>query len=124
MSDSNGRIPDLLKKNEVQLLTEWIAEQTTALSGHSDLISDSTLKTQCMEFMGLLRSAVRSGKLTDIQTPEWEPVREMLTTVSRSRALQGFSPSQTATFVLSLKKPLFARLQQELRKDPNTLADD
>jgi rsbT co-antagonist protein RsbR len=47
-----------------------------------------------------------------------------LTTISQSRARQGFTPSETATFVFSLKEPLFARLSQELRSDAKTLADE
>ena len=37
----------------------------------------------------------------------------MLANLSRSRGSQGFTPSETATFVFSLKKPLFARLRRE-----------
>jgi rsbT co-antagonist protein RsbR len=39
----------------------------------------------------------------------------MLSDVSRSRVAQGFSPSETATFVFSLKQPLFDMLRRELR---------
>ena len=48
----------------------------------------------------------------------------MLAEVSRSRSHQGYSPSETATFVFSLKKPLFARLQQELAKDGEVLNEE
>jgi rsbT co-antagonist protein RsbR len=47
----------------------------------------------------------------------------MLGGVSRSRAMQGFSPSETATFVFSLKQPLFVRLRQEV-KDAEALAEE
>ena len=47
----------------------------------------------------------------------------MLTDLSRSRGVQGFSPSETATFIFSLKKPLFARLRREVGKDPDVLAE-
>jgi rsbT co-antagonist protein RsbR len=124
MSRSNGRIPDLLKKNEAQLLTEWVAEQAGALANRSDLIKESALRAQCTEFLGLLTDAAQSGALTDIQAPQWEPVRDMLTNLSRSRALQGFSPSETATFVLSLKRPLYSRLQQELDHDTAALGSE
>jgi rsbT co-antagonist protein RsbR len=35
--------------------------------------------------------------------------------LSRARALQGFSPAETATFVFSFKKPLFEKLRSESR---------
>ncbi len=49
--------------------------------------------------------------------------RDLLEQHLRSRALQGFSPAETATFVLSLKQPLFERLREQLRSSPNELAD-
>jgi rsbT co-antagonist protein RsbR len=56
--------------------------------------------------------------------PAWDFVREFLTGISRSRALQGFSPSETATFVFSLKQPVFARLRAEAGKDTQAMADE
>jgi len=49
-------------------------------------------------------------------------VRELLEDFSRSRAVQGFTPSQTATFVFSLKEPLFTLLRHEIKDDANKLA--
>ncbi|HVI37234.1 MAG TPA: STAS domain-containing protein, partial [Gaiellales bacterium] len=37
-----------------------------------------------------------------------------LFSISRSRSLAGYSPSETATFVFSFKRPLFARIQRDL----------
>ena len=44
----------------------------------------------------------------------------MLSAISRSRSIQGFTPSETATFVFSLKPALFQRLRDELGKDAGT----
>ena len=41
-------------------------------------------------------------------------MRDILAGISRSRARQGFTPTETATFVFSLKQPLFAKLRSEL----------
>jgi rsbT co-antagonist protein RsbR len=46
-----------------------------------------------------------------------------LSELSQSRARQGFSASETATFVFSLKEPLFQRLRKELVRDPEELAE-
>jgi rsbT co-antagonist protein RsbR len=124
MPDSSTHISEILQKKQAQLLTDWVAEQTVVLAGRSDLIKDTELKAQSKEFLGILGSAVQTNNFTDIQTPDWEAVRDMLSNVSRSRAFQGFTPSETASFIFSLKKPLFARLQQELQSDPATLASE
>ncbi len=60
-----------------------------------------------------------------IQAAEWHPVmRELLEDISRDRALQGFSPNETAVFVFSLKEPLFALLRRELGADADRLASE
>ena len=50
----------------------------------------------------------------DTEDPSWKPVEDLLTAIAKSRALQGFTPSETATFVFSLKQPLFDLLQAKL----------
>src|SRR5262249_57613482 len=39
------------------------------------------------------------------------------------RGREGFSPAETATFVFSLKQPLFERLRADLERDPAALTD-
>jgi rsbT co-antagonist protein RsbR len=41
--------------------------------------------------------------------------REFLADLSRSRVKQGFTPSETAVFVFSLKEPLFARMRAAIK---------
>jgi rsbT co-antagonist protein RsbR len=48
--------------------------------------------------------------------------REFLTDISKTRARQGFTPSETATFVFSLKQPLFERIRTAYAKDADGLA--
>jgi rsbT co-antagonist protein RsbR len=51
-------------------------------------------------------------------------MRELLSDLSRTRARQGFSPIETATFVFSLKQSLFERLRAAIGKDADALADE
>jgi rsbT co-antagonist protein RsbR len=113
-SDEKTRLPQILSDHHAELLADWLREQLSAATLRPDLTSESELRQQSASFLSLFGQAVQSGNLTDIEAPEWTEVRDMLATISRSRAEQGFSPSETATFVLSLKQPLFARLRQEV----------
>ena len=72
--------------------------------------------------LAALQAAASRGD--DINAEGWSEVREILADLSRSRALAGFSPSETATFVLSLKQPLFSRLRAELKSDPEAFGDE
>jgi rsbT co-antagonist protein RsbR len=87
-------------------------------------MKEGELREQSRELLALLQAATASGDLAQIEGSDWTSVRDFLAKVSRSRALQGFSPSETATFVLSLKQPLFTRLRGELSKDAQALADE
>jgi rsbT co-antagonist protein RsbR len=51
-------------------------------------------------------------------------MRDTLSEISRSRALQGFSPKETATFVFSMKRPFFTAIREELRNDPIGMATE
>ena len=119
----NG-IVDIFSRYEQPILADWLREQLSALSARQDLISETELRRQSAEFLSIFTPACRAGSLTEITTPEWRPVLDYLAGVSRSRANLGFSPSETATFVFSLKQPLFARLRQECGTDAVALSDE
>jgi len=114
-------IPRILKTYEAELLDEWLREQLSTLRAGSK-ISESELRNQSREFMNLLQQATQGGNVTDVQGPSYGRVRDMLGDVSRSRGIQGFSPSETATFVFSLKRPLFSLIRKELATDAESLA--
>ena len=71
----------------------------------------------------MLRSSLKQGKDADIESPPWKGIREMLENLSQTRVTQGFSPSETASFIFSLKRPLFALLRRELGGDAQALAE-
>ncbi|OUL34197.1 anti-anti-sigma factor [Nostoc sp. T09] len=119
---SESKIPDILETFEADMLLEWIQELAT-VNIRRGLIKEAELKEECREFLSLFRIAVGQGNLTNIQAPEWQDVREMLTSVSRSRSQKGFTPSETATFVFSFKQPLFNRMRQQLQ-DPIELVEE
>jgi rsbT co-antagonist protein RsbR len=106
------------------LLAEWLKAQLAASTLRTDLMKENELRQQSGELLGLLQAAVRDGDLESIDGAEWTPLREFLTRVSRSRVQQGFSASANATFVFSLKEPLFARLRATLGKDAERLGDE
>jgi rsbT co-antagonist protein RsbR len=108
---------EVLRKHRESLLTDWIRDLAGALSRHKDLIRDSELKTQCQDFLDQLIKATSTGEVSNIQGGQWAGIRELLGKISASRAIQGFTPLETATFVFSFKKPFFNRLRQEFGQD-------
>lgn len=104
---------DILNEREPEIFDDWIRLQRSSATRRADLIGDTDLFRQSKDFLTAFRQGVVSGSLDDIQRPAWEPAREILTELSRSRARLGFTPSETAIFVFSLKQPLFGALGRE-----------
>jgi rsbT co-antagonist protein RsbR len=121
MAKAQSRLPAVLKKHETDLLSEWGRELSAGSDGR---ISDADLQAQSRDFLRLVLEATQRGNVSDIHATEWAPVREFLDGVSRSRVAQGFTSGQTASFIFSFKKPLFARLQQEFASDAAALAQE
>jgi rsbT co-antagonist protein RsbR len=125
-----SRIPQVLREHEADVLAEWLNALRADEGRRDDLIKEGELREQCREFLSLFRDAAAaagadgSGGLGDGRGPAWAPVRDLLAGISRSRTLQGCTPSEIATFVFSFKRPLFERLRAELGKDAQALADE
>ncbi len=118
------RIPDILARHQHELLEEWVHAQLSVPNWRADLISEGELFRESQEFLELFRQAARDGNMNDITSSGWKQIRELLEHLSRTRVRQGFTPSETAMFVFSFKQPLFTRLQQELRDDPDGLVQE
>ncbi|MEH2152751.1 STAS domain-containing protein [Nostoc sp.] len=111
---SESKISEILETFEADLLSEWTQELAT-VNSRRGLIKEAQLKEECREFLSLFRIAVRQGNFTNIQAAEWQEMREMLNSISRSRSQNGFTPSEIATFVFSFKQPLFNRMRHQLK---------
>jgi rsbT co-antagonist protein RsbR len=123
MTDAaKSALPALIGRHEKEILDDWVKLQVSADTHRADLVTETDVREASTRFLTALRSAVAGGG-ADIRAPEFADVRALLTEVSQSRARQGFSPSETATFVFSLKQPLFTRIRTELARDPAALAD-
>ena len=114
-------LTDMLQQDEAGIGQRWVDAQLSSHSFRADRISRSEVTEQSRRFLAVLRQAVESGS-TDLQSPAWANTRQMLDDLSASRATQGFSPSETAMFIFSLKESLFDALRQRLTKDPATAA--
>ncbi|HVJ99547.1 MAG TPA: STAS domain-containing protein [Gemmatimonadales bacterium] len=118
------RLPEIIKRREQDLLERWVKEQLSDVAMRRDVVSESQLREESREFLGLVAQAAGKSSLTSLDSAAWQPVRDMLSDLSRARAARGFSSSETATFVFSLKQPLFDVLRQEHDGQAATLTDE
>ncbi|GGL93907.1 STAS domain-containing protein [Pseudomonas asuensis] len=114
-------IAELLQQHERELLDEWVTAQRLA-GIRTDLVDEETVRSNSQELLKLLTVAAAEG-LDDLHSAHWTPVKGMLDRLSRSQSRQGFTSSETATFVFSLKEPLFARIQAQCANPVEVLWD-
>jgi rsbT co-antagonist protein RsbR len=99
----------VLQENGAAVLDAWMREQADAPTLRPDLISEAELRQQSSELLQLLGAAARSGD--PVSGVGWDPVREFLSSLSVSRTAMGFTAVETATFIFSLKQPIFEQLR-------------
>jgi rsbT co-antagonist protein RsbR len=106
----SNSLADILAQHEPEILNDWLSMQHNSAARRADLIGEGDLHRQSKEFLAALRQGSSSGIFDDILAPAWTPAREVLSSISSARARLGFTPTETATFVFSLKQPLFRAL--------------
>ena len=111
----------ILKTQESSILGSWVDSQL-ALSGRRGLDANE-IQEQSRSFLSGLSTAVRHGYDEQLTGSHWDDVRALLSNLSKNRAIAGFSSSETATFVFSLKQPLFAALRQGFQDDAKGLSE-
>jgi len=104
-------LADILKNDEAKILNAWINEQLSGSTSQGGL-SEAEVRESSRAFLSVFASAVKNDYTEQISGAEWDDVRAHLAKLSRERVVQGFSSEDTATFVFSLKKPLFDSLRE------------
>jgi rsbT co-antagonist protein RsbR len=115
-----SKLGEIISRNEERIRTEWVTSMGNSVQ-RSDLISKVELDEQTRSLLQAIVRGAASDRPDDTSAPVWSTARELLQDISASRARQGFTPSETATFVLSLKQPLFQSIRQDLNKNQDEM---
>ena len=116
MPDATNALPKLLRDQQQGVLKEWIALQLQSLATRRDLITDAEIAKQSEQFLDAFIEAMESGDAARPHGPAWDRLHQLLNGLALSRARAGFSPSETAMFVFSLKQPVFDLMRAALSK--------
>jgi rsbT co-antagonist protein RsbR len=117
--NDHGPLGELLSRKEEAVLKAWVAHQ--AALGVSRA-GTAEAQRQSLTFLAALRDALQRAPGVDINSAAWAEVKRLLSELSASRAKIGASPSETATFVFSLKQALFGLFQEEYASRPEQVA--
>jgi rsbT co-antagonist protein RsbR len=109
-----------IQQNREAILQDWLQRLKGAVR-RRDLTNERQLESEASEILSGITDVPDGTTLEDFNSAGWLPLKEMLASLSASRANEGFTPSETATFVLSLKPPLFTLARKNWGKDANEL---
>jgi rsbT co-antagonist protein RsbR len=122
MPNETNLVAALIEKDRQTLLTGWLDAQKR-YGRVRDTANAAANTEQARQFLDQLRRGAASGQFDTISGSEWAGMRELLEDLSRALVAEGFSPTDTAMFVFSIKEPLFEMLRRELGKDAAGIAD-
>lgn len=108
-----------LQSRQDAIIEAWRA--SLEHTGHDGRASPRELEARAREFWRLLPAAA-AGDADCLQGEPWAEVRHFLEELSRERVLKGFSAAETATFIFSLKQPLFDAVEQANADAPRRMA--
>ncbi|WP_036139701.1 MULTISPECIES: STAS domain-containing protein [unclassified Luteibacter] len=113
---------EAIRSNEVNILASWKVNLDASGVSRDSRLNHLEFDAQTRDFLRLLVSGAYVGDAT-LANQEWSETRVFLEKLSRSRAMQGFDSQSTASFIFSLKRPLFDLLQREYATDPAELGN-
>jgi rsbT co-antagonist protein RsbR len=120
---TNTGMGAILKAHESEILRDWIARQLADTSLR-ELLNEHEVNEQSRSFLALFSNAAQDSYDEELVGQQWDDVRAALSSLSKSRALAGFSPIETATFIFSLKNPVFSALRQAFASDAKRLNEE
>jgi len=121
LASPRSTLAEILTNHEQEIAAAWIERQAAGTRRMSAAEQHEAAR-QSRELLTAIKSAVQRDGADSILGPSWAPVREFLTHFSATRAKGGFTPIETASFVFSMKQPVFEALRKELGQDADALA--
>ena len=115
----NESIKVFQKKKQV-ILEKWITIQLQDKGLNDDLITNEDLRVQSEDLLFSLIDNLTDANIDNSESRDFESVIDILSSISISRAKQGYSPRETGNYVFSLKEALLSILNEEI-KDPSVL---
>jgi rsbT co-antagonist protein RsbR len=103
-----NRVIAVFTNHREKIAKDWIRSVTSAIGSKT---TAGETERELMPLFDALVSALEQGSL-DASSPAFDEVRAMLTEYSRTRARQGYTPSETASAVFALRDTVLARVSE------------
>lgn len=102
------------------ILEQWMKNQMSDESLRQDMISNEDQREQSEEFMNSFIDNLNDKNIEDSTSNSFDKTHEILSSISVSRAKQGFTSRETGIYIFGFKEALLHILSKEI-KDPTAL---
>lgn len=116
-----GKTVDALREKQDLILNYWVSQRELADDFGGNFNSADDLKAQSAELLDIVLNTITSDNITDLYSPDLLPLFDYISGLTISRAKQGFSPRETATYIFSLKDAMLRALGDIISDDAQEL---
>ncbi len=110
----------ILQRKKNAILERWLQLQANEEGLREDLMTNEDLRVQCEELLSSFIDNLTDSNFDKPEAGAFANATEVLSSLSISRAKQGFSPRETGAYIFSLKDAILATLREEIQ-DTETL---
>jgi rsbT co-antagonist protein RsbR len=118
------RISSLLAARRDEILNLWIKERLEADEFRDELISKKELRQQSRQVLDMLVQAIQDSGGGDFDHPAFDELRAYLNEISHMRAVKGYTTTENATYILSLRNVVGPLLAEELEGNLDALVHE
>lgn len=123
MPQASVAIREIVINDPQAILREWLQEVDASAGASDGIMAKQSFGEGADSVLAALQTGLAaSGDVPELDRPEWDQMRAALQSVSSTGAAKGISAAATSAFVLSLKRPLFERIQLRMLSEPAALA--
>jgi len=120
-TDDASHVVNLLVKRHDEIINLWIKERLESGEFRDELIPKKELRRQSQQIVDMLARSVKDSDNGEFESPAFDELRLFLNEISRTRAIKGYTPLESATYILSLRNTILPLLAEELEGDSDTL---
>src|SRR5438067_13653755 len=120
-TDDASHVVNLLVKRHDEIINLWIKDRLESGEFRDELIPKKELRRQSQQIVDMLARSVKDSDNGEFESPAFDELRLFLNEISRTRAIKGYTPLESATYILSLRNTILPLLAEELEGDSDTL---
>lgn len=120
-TDDASHVVNLLVKRHDEIINLWIKDRLESGEFRDELIPKKELRRQSQQIVDMLARSIKDSDNGEFESPAFDELRIFLNEISRTRAIKGYTPLESATYILSLRNTILPLLAEELEGNSDAL---